>query len=606
MSSPRRRTVGAELVDGGVHFRVWAPAHQAVRVVLDGSRGLDLDRDKDGYFSGLAADAHAGTRYRFRLDGERETFPDPASRYQPDGPHGDSVVIDARTFRWTDRTWHGVTLRDAVLYEMHTGTFTREGTWTAARERLPQLKDTGITVIEMMPVAEFPGRFGWGYDGVDLWAPAHIYGTPDDLRSFIDTAHHLGLAVILDVVYNHFGPDGCYMTKFTPDYFTKKYENEWGAAINFDGDHARGVRELFTENAAYWIDEFHFDGLRLDATQSIHDDSPKHVIAEIVERARAAAGERETILVGENEPQDAKLIDEYGLDGLWNDDWHHAAMVAATGRAEAYYTDYRGSPQEFISMARLGFLFQGQRYKWQKNSRGTPSGHLPSERLVCFLQNHDQIANSARGLRLHALTSHGHFRTLTALLLLGPNTPMLFQGEEFASSAPFLYFADHAKELAEQVEKGRGDFLEQFPSLAAMRDEVAAPHDPQTFETCKLDWSEYDTNAPTVRLHRDLLKLRRAMPRDGKVEGAVLGDEALLLRWPDRLLVVNLGRDLHLDIAPEPLLAPPLRGRWQIEWSSEDPRYGGSGVAEVETDDGWKIPGHAAVLFRSAAAKPPF
>lgn len=602
MSSPRRRAVGAELSGGRVHFRVWAPEHRSVRVVIAGlAREVELERDEHGYFSGFA-DGGAGTRYRYRIDGDKETFPDPASRYQPDGSHGDSVVIDPASFHWTDERWRGVALRDAVIYEMHVGTFTREGTYLSAREHLPRLKELGVTVIEVMPVHEFPGRFGWGYDGVDLWAPAHIYGTPDDLRAFVDAAHDAGVAVILDVVYNHFGPDGCYLTKFTPDYFTKKYVNDWGDSINFDGPNASGVREFFVENAAYWMEEFHFDGLRLDATQSIQDASEKNVMAEIVDRARKTARPgHATIFVGENEPQDSKLITEYGLDGLWNDDWHHSAMVAATGRSEAYYTDYEGKPQEFVSMARHGFLFQGQRYRWQKNRRGTPSLGVAAERFITYLQNHDQVANSAHGLRLHALTSPGCFRALTALLLLGPNTPMLFQGEEFAASAPFLYFADHEPELAAMVAKGRGDFLMQFPSIVKLRDRLAAPNDVTTFESSKLDWSEYESHAWAVQLHRDLLRIRRDMPREARIEGAVLGELAFILRWitsdSDRLLLVNLGSDLRLDPAPEPLLAP-LRGRsWQIIWASESAEYGGGGFAEVESEENWKIPGQAAVLL---------
>ena len=600
MSPKRRRAVGAEILGDGVHVRVWAPARRTVDVVIEGAADeVPLERDENGYFVAFVDGVKAGARYRFRLDGEGETYPDPASRSQPDGPHGSSVVVDPSRFAWSDDGWRGVPLRDAVIYEMHFGTFTPQGTYRAAREHLSKLKHVGITVVEIMPVSEFPGRFGWGYDGVDLWAPAHIYGTPDDLRAFVDEAHRIGLAVILDVVYNHFGPDGCYMTQYASDYFTKKYENDWGDAINFDGANAREVREFFAENAAYWIDEFHFDGLRLDATQSIQDGSEKHVIAMIVDRARAAAPHRTLLIVGENEPQDVKLLDSYGLDALWNDDWHHSAMVAMTGKAEAYYTDYRGGAQEFVSMARHGFLYQGQYYRWQKQRRGTPSSHIAPERFICYVQNHDQVANSARGERLHQVTSAGKFRAITALLLLGPHTPMLFQGEEFAASAPFLYFADHVPELADKVAKGRADFLEQFPSIAAIRDELAVPHDVATFESCKLDWSEYEAHGPVVRLHRDLLRLRREMPRDTKVEGAVLGPETFVLRWPGRLLLVNFGTALHLDPAPEPLLAPPAGAQWEILWSSESAEYGGGGVPPVETEENWKIPGQAAVLLRA-------
>jgi maltooligosyltrehalose trehalohydrolase len=590
----RKRAGGAELIDGGIDFRVWAPDRKTVSVVSEG-REFNLQRESDGHFRGFIENTGAGTRYRFRLDDDETLYPDPASRFQPEGPHGDSEVIDAAGYRWSDGEWRGVNPRSLVIYEMHIGTFTAEGTWRAAIEQLGPLRDIGVNLLEVMPVHEFPGRFGWGYDGVDLWAPSHRYGRPDDFRAFVDAAHALGLGVILDVVYNHFGPDGCYLRQFTKDYFTNKYVNDWGDSINFDGPGSDGVRELVSENAALWIDEFHLDGLRLDATQSINDASEEHVLALIAKRARAAAGDRSIFLVAENEPQDVALIDDYGLDALWNDDWHHSAMVAATGRREAYYTDYFGTPQEFVSMAQFGFLYQGQRYSWQKARRGTPSLHLPPEQLVCFTQNHDQVANSARGERLQQLTSPGRFRALTALLLLGPHTPMLFQGQEFGASAPFLYFADHKPELAKAVRKGRREFLEQFPSLLQMHGDFAAPESEETFARCKLDHRERETNVEIVALHRDLLRLRGGMT--GTVRGAVIGSEAFVLRFDDRLLIVNLGDSLQLDIVPEPLLAPPATQQWQLLWSSESGEYGGKGMAPVESDGVWRIPAKAAVVL---------
>ena len=572
----RRRKIGAEAVADGVHFRVWAPAHEVVAVVIDG-RDHPLDREANGYFSALIRGAGAGTRYRFRAgDG---TWPDPASRFQPEGPEGPSEVIDP-SFPFRD--FERVALKDAVLYEMHVGTFTVDGTWAAAARHLDELAEIGVTVVEMMPVSEFPGAFGWGYDGVDLWAPTRLYGRPEDLRRFIDEAHARGIAVILDVVYNHVGPSGCYLTKFTPHYFTDRYKNEWGDPLNFDGEDAHGVREFFVENAAYWIDEFRFDGLRIDATQSMHDASETHILDEI--RARIPGA----LLVAENEPQNAKLLRDFGLDAMWNDDWHHSARVAATGRTEAYYTDYRGKPQEFVSMARLGFLYQGQRYKWQKKRRGTPSFDIAPERLICYLQNHDQIANSGTGARLHRLTSPGRYRALTALLLLQPQTPMLFQGQEFGADTPFLYFADHEEELAARVRKGRREFLEQFPSVKGM--ELATPDERSTFEQCKLDRTR--RNDDIVQLHRELLRLRGTQPFGERLEGAVLAEECLVLRWGDaRMLIVNLGRELHLDPAPQPLLAPPsAAARWRVVWASQ-------AMPEPDTEEKWIVAAEAAVLL---------
>jgi maltooligosyltrehalose trehalohydrolase len=616
----RRLPVGAEVLpEGGVHFRVWAPRRRRVEVVLEGGPGaVDLKAEEDGYFTATVRAARAGTLYRYRLDGETHLYPDPVSRFQPQGPHGPSEVIDPGRFAWTDQDWRGTPLAGQVIYEMHIGTFSQAGTWEAASRELSELAALGITVLEVMPVAEFPGRFGWGYDGVDLFAPTRLYGQPDDFRRFVDRAHGAGLGVILDVVYNHIGPDGNYLKQFAEHYFTDRYQNEWGEAINFDGEHSGPVREFFVANAGYWIDEFHLDGLRLDATQQIFDSSAEHILAAMARRVREAARARATLLVAENEEQEVQLVRPperggYDIDALWNDDFHHSAMVALTGRNEGYYTDFLGRPQELISAVKWGYLYQGQRYAWQKKRRGTPTLDVSPATFVTFIQNHDQVANSARGLRCHALTSPGRFRAMTALLLLAPGTPMLFQGEEFAASSPFLFFADHNKELAPLVRAGRAKFLQQFRSVAApeMQALLPAPDDPQTFARCKLDLSERQRHASVYALHRDLLRLRRDDPvfraqRPRGLDGAVLADEAFVLRFfgdnqGDRLLLVNLGRDLRLESAPEPLLAPPEERGWEVLWSSEDPRYDGSGTAPLEMEENWRIPGQAAVVLRSTA-----
>ncbi len=498
---------------------------------------------------------------------------------------------------------------------MHIGTFTTEGTWRSAMEKLPRLVDLGITTIEVMPVADFPGRFGWGYDGVFPYAPTRLYGSPDDLRAFVGRAHALGLGVILDVVYNHLGPDGSVFSRFAKSYFTRKYENEWGDALNFDGPDSAPVREYFGCNGAYWIDEFHLDGLRLDATQSIHDSSPEHIIALIGTKARAAAGERQILLVTENEPQDVRMLRKveeggYGLDAAWNDDFHHSASVALTGRTEAYYADHRGVPQEFVSAAKYGYLFQGQWYGWQKQNRGTDARGIAPAAFVNFIENHDQLANSGNGSRMRLRTAPGQFRAMTALLLLMPGTPMLFQGQEFGASTPFLYFADHNPELARAVQKGRVEFMSQFESVASpeMQAQLAAPHDEATFERSRLNWDEWNAHTEHRRLHGDLLMLRRrdrafSQQVPGAVDGAIIGPDAFVLRYatPDaadeRLLVVNLGRDLVASSFAEPLLAPPQGCAWRVSWSSEAPEYGGWGTPDV-LHAGWRIPGHAALVLK--------
>lgn len=607
----RRLPVGAERAPGGgAHFRVWAPDRRRVEVLLGDGAAHPLAREAgaDGYWSGHVAGVAAGARYRYRLDGG-DAYPDPASRYQPEGVHGPSVVVDPAAYVWHDTAWRGITAPERqVVYELHLGTFSPEGDWAGAAARLPQLADVGVTTVEVMPVHQFPGRFGWGYDGVQLFAPASQYGAPDDMRRFVDRAHALGIAVVLDVVYNHLGPDGNYLPQFSPHWFDRDRATDWGDAINFDGAQARPVRDFFVANGRYWVDEFHVDGLRLDATQAIIDASPRHVLAELGDAVRAAAGGRRTWIVNENEPQHVALVTPAsrggaGLDAIWNDDWHHSAYVAIARRDEAYFTDYRGNARELVASAKHGFLYQGQWYRWQRQRRGTPAFGVAPWRFVHFLENHDQVANAGVGERLRDVGAPNVIRAMTAALLLGPQTPMLFQGQEWGTLTRFLYFADHRPELAELVRRGRFAELAQFPSMAldAMQATIPVPHDEATYRACVLDWTERERNAAWVALHRDLIALRRedtvfSVPRTGvgttpgAFDGATLTDEAFVLRYfgdggDDRLLVVNYGTSLHLDPAPEPLLAPPVGRRWTLRWSSEDPRYGGLGMPAPEAPE---------------------
>jgi maltooligosyltrehalose trehalohydrolase len=624
----RKYPAGAEVVPGGgVHFRVWVPHSKSVSLRLVnatddwGKAGrFELEPEGNGYHQALVPQATSGMLYKYELG--NGLFPDPASRFQPDGPHGPSQIIDPGTFVWSDRDWRGVTRQGQVVYEMHIGTFTPEGTWESATKRLPFLKELGITLLELMPVADWPGQFGWGYDGVDLYAPTRLYGEPDDMRHFIDQAHKLGLGVILDVVYNHIGPDGNYLKEFASDYFTDRYKNEWGEALNFDGENAGPVREFFSSNAAYWIDEYHLDGLRFDATQQIFDSSPNHILAVMTRMAREAAGERSIFLVAENESQNSRLVRPYerggyGFDALWNDDFHHVARTALTGRKEAYYEDYGGTAQEFISAVKHGYLYQGQWYRWQRKRRGTASLDLAPDQFVTYLENHDQVANSLRGEHLHRLSHPGTLRALTALLLLGPGTPMLFQGQEFGASNRFNFFADHNSELAQLVAKGRREYIRQFKSAAGAECDpyVLHPGAPGTFEASKLNWEECSNRKDYLALHRDLLKLRLEepafnRPRRGCVDGSVLGPQAWVLRFfaeqprDERLLLINLGVDLELAIVPEPLLAAPEGHSWRVQWSSEAPEYGGGGTP-LWVDDSWFLPGRAALLLAPAPAPAP-
>jgi maltooligosyltrehalose trehalohydrolase len=613
----RSLPVGVEIIDDGtVHARVWAPRCRRVEVAIQGGDVVSLQSEAGGYFSASIPGLANGGRYQFRLDRNDRLFPDPASRFQPEGPHGPSQLVDPRQFQWSDNDWPGISRSGLVIYEMHTGTFTPEGTWKAACDQLEHLANLGITALEIMPVAEFPGKFGWGYDGVNLFAPTRLYGEPDDFRDFVNQAHRHGLAVILDVVYNHFGPDGNYLGQFSTDYFSSRYKNEWGEAINFDGENSAPVREFFLANAAYWIREFHLDGLRLDATQQIFDASKDHVLSAMARAARSAAPNRSIYIVAENETQEARLVRTeeqggFGLDALWNDDFHHSAHVALTGKSEAYYSDYAGTAQEFVAALNHGFLFQGQYYSWQKKCRGHPALDLAPDRFVTFLDNHDQVANSLRGERCHVMASPAKYRAMTALLLLGPNTPMLFQGQEFAASSPFLYFADHERSLAEKVADGRREFLAQFPELAApeARASLADPGDAKTFEMCRLDFAERERHHEMLTLHRDLLAIRRNDPvfespqREGH-EAAVIGPQTFVLRYfsrvGDRLLLVNLGSDLECRSVPNPLVAPPESSEWRLRWSSADQGYGGPGSTPVETESGWRLPAETAIWFEAA------
>jgi maltooligosyltrehalose trehalohydrolase len=610
--------IGATVLHEGVRFRVWAPKCRSVDVVFEGEH-QSLRPEENGYFSGISPRAQAGDLYRYRLDGKKD-YPDPASRFLPEGPHGRSQIVDPSRFDWHDAAWPGVRLPGQVIYELHVGTFTPEGTFDAAARELAELRRFGVTLIEVMPVAECPGEWNWGYDGVGLYAPSHNYGDADAFKRFIDVAHQLRIGVILDVVYNHVGPDGNYFSEFSDHYFTDRYVTDWGAPINFDGEESAEVREFYLQNACYWIEEFHLDGLRLDATQNIYDSGPTHILAELSRRTRAAAGSRAIVLIAENESQDVTLIrplDEggYGLDAMWNDDFHHTARVALTGRREAYYTDYGGTPQEFISAVKRGFLYQGQFYRWQKQPRGTLVTGQPAHAFILFTQNHDQVANTLHGERISRLSAPARYRALTALMLLAPGTPMFFMGQEFGASTPFLFFADHRDEnLAGMVRKGRAEFLSQFLSYASEEAQKAVPDpsDPDTFERSKIKLCERAAHASIYRFHEDLLRLRREEPLVARqdwdlIDGAVLAPDGFALRFfgddkDDRLLIVNLGPDVADMSTPEPLLAPYRGTRWSPVWSSDDPRYDGPGIINPCGENGWRLPGGCAVLLATEQA----
>jgi maltooligosyltrehalose trehalohydrolase len=479
---------GANLrTDGSTEFRVWAPSAKRVRLQRFNGGELEMQREPDGSFA-AEAPARAGDRYFYIVD-DSQPVPDPVSRFLPDGVHGATGIIDPAAFHWTDSGWRGLPLRDYVLYELHIGTFTQEGTFAAAIPRLAELKRLGVTVIELMPVAAFPGTRNWGYDAASPYAVQASYGGPDGLKRFVDAAHAAGLAVMQDVVYNHLGPEGNYLRMFGP-YFTARYQTPWGEAVNYDGDGSAGVRRYFLDNAAYWIREYHMDGLRLDAVHTIYDHSPQHVLAAISETVDALRQEleRTVIVIAESDANDAMVVRPraqggYGLDAVWSDDFHHAVHALFTGERRGYYQDF-GRPEQIAQALNEGFVYQGEFFKFWGKPRGAKPKGMCGEQHVFNLQNHDQVGNRAHGERLTVLLPTGARKLAAALLLLAPQTPLLFMGQEYDERNPFLYFtsfSDPALRLA--VAEGRRKEFVQFGFA-----EAPDPEDPQTFERSKLSW----------------------------------------------------------------------------------------------------------------------
>jgi maltooligosyltrehalose trehalohydrolase len=508
---------------GGVVFRLWAPSVEVAEVAIesDDAPGVyPMARDAKGWHEARVDAAGAGSRYRFVV-GPGRRVPDPASRHNPDDVHGASAVVDESHHLWRDAAWRGRPWHEAVVYELHVGAFTPEGTFAAAAEKLADLAALGITAVELMPLAEFPGARNWGYDGVLPFAPEATYGTPDDLKAFVDHAHALGLMVLLDVVYNHFGPDGNYLHAWCPEFFNPRHATPWGPAINFDGPSSAPVRRFFVENALHWVETFHFDGLRLDAVHQIRDDSKVHIVSEIAEAMRRGPGRaRHVHLVIENDVNEAHRLERDArgrplqATAQWNDDLHHAAHVLLTGETDGYYADYAEAPEtRFARALAEGYVYQGERSGLREGPHGSASGQLPSTAFVSFLQNHDQSGNRAQGERLDALADAARLEAVLACLLLSPHVPMLFMGEEFAASTPFLYFCDFPGELGEAISTGRRDEFVRFAAFAdeAARAAIPDPNAEVSFARSKLRWAERDEPAHGARLAfiGELLALRR-------------------------------------------------------------------------------------------------
>ena len=544
MMTGRYRFGPEALPGGGVRFRLWAPAHALIELQIEGRSAAPMNRHPDGWHELIEMEADPGDRYSFILeDGAR--VPDPASRFQPQDVHGPSEVVGA-DFRW-EVDWRGRPWEEAVLYELHVGTFTTEGTFRAAIERLDHLAGLGVTAVEIMPVADFPGARNWGYDGAYLFAPDATYGTPDDFRRFVDAAHARGIAVILDVVYNHFGPEGNYLPRLAPEFFTSRHRTPWGAAINYDGPGARTVREFVIENAIYWLEEFRLDGLRLDAVHAIVDDSAQHLLDELAARVRAAVNRPHIHLLLENEDNEPRFLTREpnapapSYTAQWNDDLHHALHVAATGESQAYYEEYLGNTELLARSVAEGFAFQGEIMRYRGTARGRPSAHLPPSSFVSFIQNHDQIGNRAMGDRLARLAGQAALRAVASIYLLAPQIPMLFMVEEWGTGQPFRFFCDFHGELAESVRRGRRQEFARFAEFAdaAARETIPDPQSPATFMESKLDWNELalPEHAEWLHWYRRVLGVRRAvvMPLIAGIRRAatwqVIEPQAFFVSW---------------------------------------------------------------------------
>lgn len=589
----RHGSQGAEVLEHGVHYRTWCKHDRADVLILDAAgktqRAAPLKAEGDGYFSALDAAGQAGDLYQYRF-GDSQGWPDPASRWQPSGVHGPSMVIDPSAYQWSDDNWAAPPFSQLVVYELHLGTFTPAGTFRSAIERLDHLVTLGVNAVELMPVADFQGERNWGYDGVMLYAPARCYGHPDDLRALVDAAHTRGLAVILDVVYNHFGPDGNYVSVYHGDYFDPEAHTPWGAALNYA---APAVRAFFFENAPSWRREFHIDGFRLDATHEIADKSARHLLAEIAAEVHSLGG----FVIAEDERNEPELLRPperggFGLDGVWSDDFHHVIHVMLTGEREGYYENFEGTAHELAETLTHGWLFRGQKQRSTGEPRGGDSLGLAPAQFVFCISNHDQVGNRALGERLGQLITPEAYRAVSALLCLVPEMPLIFQGQEWSASTPFQFFTDHNPELGRLVTEGRRREFQRFAAFRdpAMRETIPDPQAVSTFENSKLRWEEMEepSHAGVLMLYRECLALRqkheawrkRARARSHAVE---LPDGITAYRVgvaENQCLVVS---DLSGNHAMPKLdhadLLPPSGRTWRVLFSSNEARFGGKGEA---------------------------
>lgn len=549
MPSKTRPPHGALVTSEGIRFSLWSPRAESVELLLDAGLRMPMIRAQDGYFELLVERLEPGANYRYSLDGG-QPMPDPASRYQPEGVHGPSQIVDPSVYVWKDAAWQGIPRQELIFYELHVGTFTPEGTFRSLVSRLAYLKQLGITAVELMPVADFPGRWNWGYDPAAFYAPSRAYGTPDDLRALVDAAHEVGLAIFLDVIYNHFGPDGSYATAYAP-FHSEKHHTPWGAGINLDDVHSRGVRDFFVDNALHWLGEYHFDGLRLDAVDTLQDDSTPHFLAELSEAVETLPGPRRYLYAEDSRNLRTLLLPRreggYQMDGVWADDFHHLLRNLVAGDTHGYYAEYADSTAADVAKAiQQGWYYSGQPGRRSGIPRGTDTSGLPPEQFVLCIQNHDQIGNRVEGERLNHDVSLDVYRAASALLLWVPQVPLMFMGQEWAAASPFLFFTDHNEELGPLVSAGR---KREFEAIADAS-EVPDPQDPQTFERSRLVWDERERwpHLGIGNLYRDLLTQRRQLA--GTSEVTAHNDRTLTVRRGNHWLLVALEGDQSLPLPP--------------------------------------------------------
>lgn len=584
-----QRRIGTNFLrDHACEFRVWAPLKEKLSLhLVSGDRVLPLEKDQEGYFSVIADHVKPGDKY-FYVVNEGQEYPDPASYYQPEGVLGPSCVVDHRSFSWNDKEWKGIALNKMIFYELHVGTFTPQGTFDGVISKLPYLKELGINAIEIMPVAQFSGERNWGYDGVYPFAVQHSYGGPDGLKRLVEACHAQGMSVVLDVVYNHLGPEGNFLGQYMP-CFTDKYVTPWGKAINFDDAYSFGVREYFIQNALYWFEHFHIDALRLDAVHGIFDMGATHILKELSQRVVEFSQEsaRAHYLIAESDLNDVRILEPYeqggyGIDAQWNDDFHHCLHALLTREDKGYYQDFGGIAQ-MAKAINQGFVYSGEFSSFRKRNHGSPSGHLFADRFVGFCQNHDQVGNRMKGERLSQLTCFEALKIAAGTVLLSPARPMLFMGEEYGEEAPFLYFMHFQDEkLIQAVREGRKKEFAFFQSSAEPED----PYSQDTFLKSKLQWEKINIEKHRIlwEFYKKLIQMRKRI--DSQLQENVFDvhvDEQagtiVMLRQ-----ALNKGICVILNFSGQEALYQPadIQGQWQRILSSSDKQWMGPGTKAPE------------------------